>query len=37
MISVVIPCLNEAAFIDATLAALAAQEDPGEPFEVVVA
>ena len=37
MISVVIPCLNEAAYIDATLQALATQEDPGEPFEVVVA
>jgi len=37
MISVVIPCLNEAAFIEATLEALARQEDPGEPYEVVVA
>jgi len=36
MISVVIPCLNEASFIDATLEALAQQEDPGEPFEVLV-
>ena len=37
MISVVIPCLNEAAYIDATLQALATQDDPGEPFEVLVA
>lgn len=35
-ISVIIPCRNEGARIDATLADLAAQE-AGEPFEVVVA
>lgn len=37
MISVVIPCLNEVAFIDATLRSLVQQEDPGVPWEVIVA
>jgi glycosyltransferase involved in cell wall biosynthesis len=37
MISVVIPCLNEAQFIDATLQSLLDQMDPGEPWEVIVA
>lgn len=37
MISVVIPCLNEAQYIDATLQSLLNQMDPGEPWEVIVA
>jgi glycosyltransferase involved in cell wall biosynthesis len=37
MISVVIPCLNEAQFIDATLQSLLDQMVPGEPWEVIVA
>lgn len=37
MITVVIPCLNESAFIDATLMSLAQQRDPGEPWEVIIA
>tara|TARA_B110000285_G_scaffold215531_2_gene261987 strand:+ start:3755 stop:4792 length:1038 start_codon:yes stop_codon:yes gene_type:complete len=36
MISVVIPCLNEVAFIDATLASLQAQVGLSESFEVIV-
>lgn len=37
MISVVIPCLNEVNFIDATLQSLLTQEDPGMRWEVIVA
>ena len=37
MISVVIPCLNEVGYIESTLNSLLRQEDPGEPWEVVVA
>jgi glycosyltransferase involved in cell wall biosynthesis len=37
MISVVIPCLNEAQFIDSTLQRLLDQMDPREPWEVLVA
>lgn len=37
MISVVIPCLNEAAYIDATLSSLMKQDDPGMPWEVIIA
>ena len=37
MISVVIPCLNEAPYIDATLRSLTMQKDPGMPWEVIVA
>ena len=37
MISVVIPCLNEAQFIDSTLQSLLDQLDPGELWEVIVA
>jgi glycosyltransferase involved in cell wall biosynthesis len=36
MISVVIPCLNESKYIDATLASLQVQVDLDEPFEVIV-
>ncbi|MDE0871918.1 MAG: glycosyltransferase family 2 protein [Flavobacteriales bacterium] len=36
MISVVIPCLNESAFIDAALTCLSVQQDPGEPWEAIV-
>lgn len=37
MISVVIPCLNEAEHIDATLQSLLDQVDPNERWEVIVA
>ncbi|MGB0195104.1 MAG: glycosyltransferase, partial [Flavobacteriales bacterium] len=37
MISVVIPCLNEVEFIDATLESLLRQEPPGVDWEVIVA
>ena len=37
MISVVIPCLNEVEFIDATLESLLTQEPPGVDWEVIVA
>jgi len=37
MISVVIPCLNEVEFIDATLNSLVTQDSPGEEWEVIVA
>ena len=37
MISVVIPCLNEVQFIDATLESLLTQEPPGVDWEVIVA
>lgn len=36
MISVVIPCLNESEYIDATLVSLQGQVDLDEPFEVIV-
>ena len=36
MISVVIPCLNEQAYIDATLESLRTQVGLAEPFEVIV-
>ena len=36
MISVVIPCLNESAFIDATLRSLRRQVGLTEPYEVIV-
>ena len=36
MISVVIPCLNESKYIDATLVSLQRQVDLDEPFEVIV-
>ena len=36
MISVVIPCLNESNYIDATLISLQGQVDLDEPFEVIV-
>ena len=36
MISIVIPCLNEGAFIDQTISSLLQSEDPGEPWEVIV-
>lgn len=36
MISVVIPCLNEAGFIEATLNSLWSQVDCAEPYEVIV-
>ncbi len=36
MISVVIPCLNESKYIDATLVSLQGQVDLDEPFEVIV-
>lgn len=37
MISVVIPCLNEVDYIDATLQSLVAQDPPGPAWEVIVA
>ena len=37
MISVVIPCLNEVGYIESTLQSLIRQEDPREPWEVIVA
>lgn len=37
MITVVIPCLNEASYINATLRSLELQLDPGEDWEVIVA
>ena len=37
MISVVISCLNEVEFIDATLKSLLTQEPPGVDWEVIVA
>ena len=36
MISIVIPCLNEVKFIDATLESLMNQENPGKEWEIIV-
>lgn len=37
MISIVIPCLNEVEFIDATMESLMGQQSPGVDWEVIVA